>query len=292
MATFDLIQTPQRQDQRRFELLGNLGRGNAVIQSALRVLRNDGATRVIQAGKEILRGERDLPQGAQEFANLFANTLFGDAGDPYPYVSKFDTPVRNYLVVLAGEYTVLNREGQTESRTYDQILIDSALITPSLRKNIVKTRTNGRKGTRKVYVSDGDYEITISGILSTDMPTTYPTDDFRALKEVLDSNEPLSVVSPQLARNGITEMLVESFSFSQEPGVYNTQKFVIKAISNEPSDVFIEVSNKTSLQENSRIGTIVDAAITREQDLRAELQSAIDQFFGNSETPEGGEISL
>ena len=290
MAEFQLLNNTQQRSQNQFELVGNLSRGANTARAALNVLKNNAGTRVINVGKEILNGEREVPRSPREIALLLSNTLFGSAGDPYQYVSQFDTPVRNYLLVTPGSYNVLNNEGLVEERAYPQVLIDSAIISVNKRKHIVKTHINSRSGSRKEYISDRDYQVTINGVLSTDRPTNYPTDDFTALKEVLDSNKPIEVVSPHLDRFGISQLVIESMSFPQEAGVYNAQKFTIKAISHDPEDVFININKKTTSQEESRANNVVEAAIEREQNLRNELSAALQEFFSDSDIGQGNPI--
>lgn len=140
-------------------------------------------------------------------------------------VSWFGTPIRDRL-------TIQN----------DNIMsiLDNVVITVSMAKNIVKTAINGRKGTVKEWVSDGDYSVAITGALYG-RSNKYPKQEVDALLEVLQSNVSIKCQSDFLDLFGIYQMVIESFSMPQSQGQLNVQPFEISAISDQPIELLINV---------------------------------------------------
>lgn len=275
----------------KFELLRNVNVGAATIKAAINVLKDSSSVRIIKTAKDIIGGEREVPGSVGDAVNILANSLFGQASDPYYYTSRFDTPVRNYLLINGGTYKALNRDGEVVDKAYPTLFIDSAIINVGMKKNIELSAVNGRNGTRKEYISDGDFTIDIDGVLSTDWGTQYPHEDMNSLREILSSPEELTVISPQLSRLGITNIVVDAFNFPQQAGFYNTQEFSIRALSHEPGDLFIE-SKKTVENQQDSISKTTQDVIEDEIELRTELQKALDKFFGeDSDIPLGTPIN-
>lgn len=111
--------------------------------------------------------------------------------------------------------------------------LDWVLAEVNMQKNIVKTEIQGRNGTVKEYISDGDYEVRLrGGIFGRDayaqkIDRAYPKKELTALKELLRLPEPLSVTSEYLQLFSIYDLVVEDFKFPQQEGVQNIQLFDI-----------------------------------------------------------------
>lgn len=112
-----------------------------------------------------------------------------------------------------------------------------ALVEVNMQKNIVKTAVQGRDGTVKEYVSDGDYQVTIRGGLFSPFSYAYPKDDMQTLMSLLKLNTPLTVISEYLLQFNIYELVVEDYSFAQKEGVQNVQLFEIKTVSDFPIEL-------------------------------------------------------
>lgn len=117
--------------------------------------------------------------------------------------------------------------------------MDTVLMTVSMTKNIVKTSIQGRNGTFKEYVSDGDYAVSIRGILTTNNGNQYPKADTQMLYDLLAANDPLSAISDFLSLYGVKNLVVESFNIPQVEGFYNTQPFEITCSSDTPLELFL-----------------------------------------------------
>jgi hypothetical protein len=109
--------------------------------------------------------------------------------------------------------------------------LETCLIDVSQTKNIVTTVVQGRNGTVKEYIADGDYDVRIRGALVTD--NYYPREEVRDLHELLKQSELLTVVSDYLQLFDIKELVVTDYSFKQQEGYQNVQLFEINAISDD-----------------------------------------------------------
>jgi hypothetical protein len=107
------------------------------------------------------------------------------------------------------------------------------IVTVSNRKNIVKTAIQGRAGTVKEFISDGDYEITLEGGLFDQNPSRYPIEYMNTLQYLCTLKEAIPVTSEFLQLFGINKIVIESRDFKQEEGTQNVQLFTIRAFSDE-----------------------------------------------------------
>lgn len=148
-------------------------------------------------------------------------------------VSYFGTPVYSNLKIRPFEYN--NLEGKTIS-IKNGIKIDSVLITITQTKNIVTTPIQGRNGTEKEYISDGDYQIEITGVINSQL-NNYPEDDVKELVQICNAPVPIPadcLISEYLNWFGIHTMVITSYEFPQGEGIRNQQEFSISAISDIP----------------------------------------------------------
>jgi hypothetical protein len=116
----------------------------------------------------------------------------------------------------------------------DPLQLDTVLIDVSQTKNIVTTAVQGRNGTIKEYVSDGDYVINIKGAITTPQSSAYPTGAVRDLLTILKQPAALSIISDYLRIFDIYQIVVTDYRFSQSEGFTNVQFFEINCISDTP----------------------------------------------------------
>ena len=151
-------------------------------------------------------------------------------------VSDFGTAIFSNIDFLPGSYT--NLEGQKIE--FAGLTVNTVLFSVNQSKNIVKTEIQGRNGTVKEYISDGDYDITIQGLLVSKEHDIYPEDEVKKLVEILKVQRSLEVACPYLNdRFDITDIVVETYSLPQKEGFENTQMFEINAVSDEPIELSI-----------------------------------------------------
>jgi hypothetical protein len=115
-----------------------------------------------------------------------------------------------------------------------ELRFDWILAEVNQSKNIVKTAIEGRAGTVKEYIADGDYDVRLRGGLFTPFSRAYPKTDMQALMALLKLSESLKVTSEYLVLFGIYELVVERYSFPQGQGTTNVQLFDLSCVSDEP----------------------------------------------------------
>lgn len=121
------------------------------------------------------------------------------------------------------------------------INLQTVLVEVSQRKQIVTTAVQGRNGTVKEYIADGDYEVRIRGAIVTGAGAdNYPYQDVRDLHELLSRSEAVEVVADYLRLFNIYSLVVTGYSFPQTEGLQNTQLFEIEAVSDLPEELIEE----------------------------------------------------
>ena len=130
------------------------------------------------------------------------------------------------------------------------LLFQEVIISVTQERNIVTTPLQGRDGTIKEYISNGDYGITLD-IALTDyegepseqadeeflLPKQdYPLNQLETLRKLLTTPEAVEVESDFLYAFGIKSAVVTSFSLQQETHS-NRQSVQIQMLSDEPYEI-------------------------------------------------------
>lgn len=106
----------------------------------------------------------------------------------------------------------------------------------TMEKNIVQTALQGRNGTIKEYINDGDYQVEIAAALSSECDE-YPKEELRKLMGMLKSNDPLLVDDNSfLGLFGITNLIVKNYGFNQETHS-NRQSFTMCCLSDTAYEI-------------------------------------------------------
>lgn len=150
----------------------------------------------------------------------------GSAKDKPLYNSELGTQVY-------GDLTFTSDTGAFETQTYAAVL-----ITVSQTKNIVRTEIQERDFTVKEYIGLGDYQITITGVI-TGANGVHPADKIAKLRKMLNSKESIPVASAWLQNLGIFNITIESYELPQDAGGYSYQTFSINALSDRPVEFLI-----------------------------------------------------
>ncbi len=115
--------------------------------------------------------------------------------------------------------------------------INTVIMVVSQTKNIVRTPISGRNGTIKEYINDGDYDIQITGILSSGENNVEPSAQIDNLVAILQASANVKISSDYLDRLGITEMVITSYNLPQKAGYRDNFFFNISAISDRPFEL-------------------------------------------------------
>jgi hypothetical protein len=184
-------------------------------------------------GKHLLQPKffipgKPLDSNASQFPPADApvdSVRMNSASEGCDVTSMFGTPVWADVVI---------KDNVVNGR---QLQLLWVLVTVSMKKNIVKTVIQGRNGTVKEYICDGDYEITLEGGLFDANPNRYPVEDMNTMVYLLKLAEALPVTSEYLQLFGIQNIVIEGFDLKQQSGSQNVQLFSIKAVSDEPIEL-------------------------------------------------------
>lgn len=163
------------------------------------------------------------------------------------HISNEGEPMLSELRELEGQtwLTTLKITHGAKSFTFEE-----CLISINMEKNIVTTALQGRNGTIKEYISDGDYNITVDAGVSTyqvqneenEIDISYPVDAVKELQELLALPEALEVQSDFLDIFGIDSAVVKSFSLQQETHS-NRQSISIQMLSDRAYEIKLKEEN-------------------------------------------------
>ena len=117
------------------------------------------------------------------------------------------------------------------------LVLTDVTANVSMQKEIVKTQLVGHKGTIKEYVSDGDYQVSLSlGVVAMndngELLDQYPEEAISTLRKIFERPDALEVSSAFLDAFGINRIVVTGFSAKQMTYA-NRQVVEITALSDE-----------------------------------------------------------
>jgi Domain of unknown function (DUF6046) len=163
----------------------------------------------------------------------YINPEADNTPDPQLYLSALGTKVLVDLTFKGKSY--YDENGQYFS--FSDIRLETVLVSVTQNKNIVKTQIQGRKGTIKEYIGQGDYSIQIDGIL-LGSNGNYPKLNVQELIYVINCPESIDVVSWFLQMFGIYSIVIDSGAqINQEEGQYSKQPFSIPCLSDDNSNL-------------------------------------------------------
>jgi len=100
----------------------------------------------------------------------------------------------------------------------------------------VKTEIQGRNGTVKEYIGEGDAQLSFRGII-TGLNGQYPAGEVAQLRTLSLAPVPVPVISEFLNNLDIYTVVFEDRSFEQEEGGCSYQTFSLNAISDTPQEL-------------------------------------------------------
>lgn len=164
---------------------------------------------------------------------------FGFVGLPYTALEAGST------VVAASAYTPMLVGGTDAERTGllgtpihlpcelgGMMLPNEPMIDIAGEKLIVKTPIDGNDGTFKELYSNGDLQVTIRGIcVDQGDPDSYPEDQVRRLRNVINQKQHVRVVNRLTALFGVEYLAIESWSFPAVPGELGMQGYELRCSS-------------------------------------------------------------
>lgn len=117
--------------------------------------------------------------------------------------------------------------------------IDAVTVNLSRSKVIKKEGIEGRDSTIKEHITNGDFSISIEGLIANEQKDEYPKEQLFLLKQFLNAPYALRVTHAILNRFGIHEIVIDSYSIPSISGTKNIQKFTANATSDETVELII-----------------------------------------------------
>jgi len=173
---------------------------------------------------------RNIKPDSKPQKQILINPFNSDTADKQ---SLLNTPVYDSIIFGELNGTNIYKDINGTEFSFKPLQIDLAIITISQTKNIVTTAIQGKNGTIKEFIADGDYQISISGIIWIN-DNIYPEDDVQTLINILKIPQSIKIFSNFVNMFGISEIVITDYSLPQQEGLRNQQAFTINAISDAP----------------------------------------------------------
>ena len=144
-------------------------------------------------------------------------------------------PVFGGITLLSGSYNNKNNDPVEYGGNDSGLFLECCLIEVGMQRHIVSTEIQGRSGTIKQFISNGDYAVTIKGILASSRAGVYPTVDMEVLQSFCRAEDSFKIECPYLQDFfQIGNLVVQYASFPQLEGNITVQPFELKCLSDEP----------------------------------------------------------
>ena len=170
--------------------------------------------------------------------------------------SQLGTPVFDEVIIKGGEYFELRDIKKENPVPFEGVLLQTVLLEATQTKNIITTTIQGRNGTIKEFISDGDLIVTMTGVLvgesrldeNSEVGTivqtgnVYPNIDMAKLITICKIPASIEIISGFLSRftdfeNVDQRYVITDYSFSQREGTRNLQPFQITMLSDVAIDL-------------------------------------------------------
>lgn len=175
------------------------------------------ATKEITGYKDVKFVEHN--DSAKSFRNDV--TFFNNGGVDYG-TNIFGMPIYQPLIL----------EGVKGVADGKDLVLESAIVEINKSKEIVVTKIQGQEKSVKEHISDGDWQIKVSGMISQ-MGPGYPLDQVKKYNAFMSLNEPLSITHEVLNMMGITEIVITGVEYPSST-FNNAQVYGFSALDDEP----------------------------------------------------------
>lgn len=191
-------------------------------------------------------------RAAGEIANSIAAEARRNAPRNNPYTGQINQYTPNADLPIKGHSTdfgtpiwdevtfgtVLYTDDKGKDVMTPTITFQAILVSVTFHRNIVKTAIQGRDGTVKEYIGEGDAQITFRGII-TGENGQYPSEEVSNLKQMMKAPVAIPVTSRFLQNLDIHSIVFEDRNLEQEEGGYSYQAFSLNAVSEIPIELQI-----------------------------------------------------
>lgn len=145
----------------------------------------------------------------------------------------FGLPIWDTVTLISPNYTD-NKGNNVPSQS---LTLDIALIEVNNDRNIVRTAVAGRNGTVKEYMSDGDYEVNIKGMLVSEYSNLPPAELLKAWRFITTCPEAVDIESNFLDYMEIYTVVINRPNIKQIEGARNAVSFELDCYSDTPFEI-------------------------------------------------------
>jgi hypothetical protein len=149
-------------------------------------------------------------------------------------MSKFKN-AETVIKFKAATYTV---SGSQQTISFPDVDLETALITVTKVKKVVRGEIMDRDGEVIEYIGMGSSEVNIVGTITGDNGIE-PVQQVIDLNKVIDAPISLDIICPYLNQKGIQKLVILDSTLPQDPGGISYQTFNINAISEIPTELRI-----------------------------------------------------
>lgn len=155
-------------------------------------------------------------------------------------ITYLGTPIFSSLIF--GAVKVLDNPDTpaAEAEIIPQIDLITVLLSINKRKNVVMTEVQGRVGTVKEYISDGDYQIRVSGALVEPTGISAPRNEAILLDRHLSLGQSLEVSGKFLDLFNINSVVILDYDIAEIIGMRGQFNFTINMISDTPIELEVQ----------------------------------------------------
>ena len=131
--------------------------------------------------------------------------------------------------------------GTANSMAFYGLTLLDPLVTVNRPATVIKTAIQGRNGTVKEYIGQGDLSVVIRGIVATSISAAdrfaYPLPDVRALQQLVGLGAAIPVSGFLQDVFDIHNLVIENVRYEALPGFVNLQAYEIEAVSDDPIEL-------------------------------------------------------
>jgi len=148
--------------------------------------------------------------------------------------SQLGTPIYTEVVIKKTSDTTVT-SGQFSGNGF--LRFDSCIVTINQQRNIIKTPIQGRNGTVKEYISDGDYSISLKGSIFGDRPDKAPNQIMNDIYNLFVEPNELWIESNFIQYFGVQYVVIENYTITQVEGSRSRIDIDIQMISDLPIEL-------------------------------------------------------
>lgn len=119
----------------------------------------------------------------------------------------------------------------------EDLFLESAVLNLTRTKNIVTTAIQGRDGTVKEFISNGDWSLSFTGLLVS-TGYNYPLELVQLFNQHMELNKTLKLEHEVLNALGIYEGVVMDYSLPTTTYT-NVQSYTIQLLSDQPFELIV-----------------------------------------------------